>query len=982
MELMKFTSLESEIEYLIRNLNKNELLSVVKNDNNLQTITINLRRSIILRIIVNQYYPNEKPTSIKLHSFDFSQSSLKPARIQKIADFLQKTTLDLNNDDTTCSTITYLYYKAKLTLADSVKNQDFLLQMLEMIESSPEKYNVYKLDDYESTPSEIEKKTTNESIIEKKSQFKSSEFVYDLIKWDPTIDKSQISIGYFKSEIKFNEFIDDRNHIKYFKVNEKIVWDCDKKIDILTNGEYEKYFKKQPKNQEIVNNGVILKYISNKWLDQDDTHVEPANFINSFKFITYNIMSKNNFKKSINETMKRAKHSAGLDPLIEIDRMHKIIDLFESNRPDFILLQECELYEESKLRENKFIQSNYFICTEETESNCVILSKMKPLWFKTIKLCQNSMKLALVAKYQIKTTSLKKTEDLIIVNIHLTSGKANNFFEKRREQLETLYKYLTDNNFKSDYLMIAGDFNFGDEEGNKAENDLVHKLFISNGFIDLVPNIFTFNPIENYSASITSAKTYPRRFDRLLFKSNDLAKVEIVEKNLVNTLPFEISLEPYHHISFEPYLNIIDSKNDNKFYLNPSDHYGLECSIKFKGSLHQSNLLHESTLAIVLPKHVCETIQQIRAENDPQFERWPPHFNILYPFFPDIDNNLIGEILNSLTHFQPFKCEINEMKIFNKNNVVYLEPCNSSQEKMKSIYKQFKTLFNHSSNLRDTITPHLTISQPIDKRNCPKNWAKQKYEYLKNKYGEINVSFTVDSIHWLTRTKDDPFKVRFSFPLGTRYPTPIIGLNPKDLHSNEKMNIIKFLHENKMLLSEQDEKELKNVHLTIVNEIAKMTNFKLITIGSYSYGIKCNDFDFCLIKPSSESDESFAQDLSFNLAQSSSIFNIVRNIPDANVPIIELCLTENKSHQVNSSDIQIYTLPQVNIVNLYDNFDFMLNIDLHFKEYKKIFPVAGIFFYRNLTFKKIIFINQKIKKAFLKIKISKNTLIITKIFKF
>ena len=71
---------------------------------------------------------------------------------------------------------------------------------------------------------------------------------------------------------------------------------------------------------------------------------------------------------------------------------------------------------------------------------------------------------------------------MIIVNIQLTSGKANNFFEKRREQLETLYKYFTENDFKSDYLMIAGDFNFGDEEGNKAENDLVHKLFISNGF--------------------------------------------------------------------------------------------------------------------------------------------------------------------------------------------------------------------------------------------------------------------------------------------------------------------------------------------------------------------------------------------------------------------------------------------------------------------------------------------------------------------
>ena len=178
------------------------------------------------------------------------------------------------------------------------------------------------------------------------------------------------------------------------------------------------------------------------------------------------------------------------------------------------------------------------------------------------------------------------------------------------------------------------------------------------------------------------------------------------------------------------------------------------------------------------------------------------------------------------------------------------------------------------------------------------------------------------------------------------------------------MNIIKFLNENKMLLSEQDENELEDVHSAIVHEIAKLTNFKLITIGSYSYGIKCNDLDFCLIKPSSESDESFTQDLSFNLAQSSSIFNIVRNIPDANVPIIELCLTENKSHQVNSSDIQIYTLPQVNIVNLYDNLDFMLNIDLYFKDYKKIFPVAGIFIYLNFTFKNKFFLIKKLKRHF------------------
>jgi len=280
--------------------------------------------------------------------------------------FLQTATLDLNNNIDKNFRITYLYNEATIILANYIKNQDFLLQMLEMIESSPDKYNTYKLDDYdnEATPQiQIQTSITIEPIENKSVKFKTSEFVFDLIKWDPTIDKSQIKIGQnLKSEVKFNDFKNsnnDRNQIKYFKINETIVWDCDKKIDILTNGDYQKYLRPLL-NQEIINKGLILKYVSNEWLnqqqDENSNKMKAANFVNSFKLISYNIMSRNNLKKSINETMKRAKHSAGLEPLVEIDRMHKIIDLFQTNKPDFILLQECEMYEE-KINSFKIIIS-------------------------------------------------------------------------------------------------------------------------------------------------------------------------------------------------------------------------------------------------------------------------------------------------------------------------------------------------------------------------------------------------------------------------------------------------------------------------------------------------------------------------------------------------------------------------------------------------------------------------------------------------
>lgn len=679
-------------------------------------------------------------------------------------------------------------------------------------------------------------------------------------------------------------------------------------------------------------------------------------------------MSKNNLHRGIKETMKRAKHSAGLEPLSQIDRMKKVVELLETNKPDFILLQECENHEETKLKEDKFIQNNYFLCTTENlEASSVILSKIKPVWFKTLKLCENSMKIALVAKYRIKTNSLRRIEELIIVNIHLTSGHANNFFQKRRSQLETLKRCFLDEpekyDFNADYLMIAGDFNFGEEDENKSENDLLKEFFILNGFTDLVPNVKTFDPHTNLSASITSHKDYSRRLDRLLFKSKDSSKFEMMQSNVVYNLPFEIFLEDYHPISFEPYLNVLSliANDEKKYYLHPSDHFGLECSIKFKASLHHSNLSHQSTLAVLLPRHVTETIQEIRSEHDPQYTRWPPHFNLLYPFFLEIDfnvdkeeNHLIGDIMDRMTRFEPFKCEINQMKAFDKNNVVYLEPCRTSQQQMKDIFKELKNLFEDSANKKwkETLTPHLTISQPTDKRNAPKKWAQDKYETLKSKFPNLQCSFSIDCVYWMTRTDESPFEIRYAFPLGSRYPSTIINLNPKDLYSSEE-NVLKFLFEKKMILTEEDEKNIDSVYSNILKEIrdsVKDSNVEdIILNGSYAFGIKCNDLDFCLVRSKLDSGElEFSSGLTFNLAQNSNAFNIVRNITDANVPIIELCLTKNKT-LINNADIQIYNLPDTNVrKHMFDNFEFMQNVDSHFKEYHLVFPVSGIFENQNL----------------------------------
>ncbi len=328
-----------------------------------------------------------------------------------------------------------------------------------------------------------------------------------------------------------------------------------------------------------------------------------------------------------------------------------------------------------------------------------------------------------------------------------------NFFEKRKSQMQALHGYFcsqsTTNSslYKSDYTLIGGDFNFGDHEAdNQPENLLVEKLFIQNGFTDLIPQLSTFDPTSNFSASLTSKKLFPRRLDRLLLKANGNKKnFSIKDTHLFNTTPFEIQLEPYRHITYEPYAQILENQiESNKFYLHLSDHYGLGFCLNFTNSLHESSLVNKNTLAVVLPEYVVELVQKIRRKHDPQFERWPPHINLVYPFFELEEQNdsdqdsVIVDLLSCFHKFTPFECALNELDTFAK--VVYLKPDSESTAKLRKIYSAVtKSLFKHvkSNRWRPELTPHCTIAQPVDKRVAPKDWLDKTLAAIKE--GKLNI---------------------------------------------------------------------------------------------------------------------------------------------------------------------------------------------------------------------------------------------------
>lgn len=189
-------------------------------------------------------------------------------------------------------------------------------------------------------------------------------------------------------------------------------------------------------------------------------------------------------------------------------------------------------------------------------------------------------KYALLAKFETINPQRRdgSKERILLVNVHLSSNKAKNFIEKRKIQLETLKRYVIDQADEFDLLaehcFVCGDFNFGDSlPDNEAECCLVNELFVNNGFEDLVPGAYTFDPVGNLAAAVTAFNTQPRRLDRVLYKSS-AASLQLKSACLVNTAPFRIDASDLQRpVLYEPYLAIREYTRQNRIQITNIKRY-------------------------------------------------------------------------------------------------------------------------------------------------------------------------------------------------------------------------------------------------------------------------------------------------------------------------------------------------------------------------------------------------------------------------
>ncbi|CAF3073401.1 unnamed protein product, partial [Rotaria socialis] len=483
----------------------------------------------------------------------------------------------------------------------------------------------------------IEVETTDDTSTAS-NKFRDAISIFNRISHDKTIDRSQVMIGYEDRftgihEVPFSDFKKVHEHrygvpmhrIRHYKINGNIVWDRTAKLDILTGS--DQLPETANDNAEISTLAQGLYHfdhslqqwseVQNVPLTSDDTKTPSTKetcLPERCHFLTWNILFDYQKPGLI--------HSS--------QRYQSILHTLKTLLPDVILLQEVTVSFLNLLLNELWLQeNNYYIVimrsvinSEQNKSygQMILTKNFRPRSFSICPLDTSDEDRTVAASTTTKTTKeliiarfgLNPKITIDLVNLHLHSDLSRNSSEKRCQALENLFKKMKTNNY-----MLIGDFNFGDsyvKEQNILEKyeDEVHDLWKIIYHLDQNPG-FTFDPSNNICARITSTSQTNRRLDRYLVHTLDTVSYSIEHLAIIGTQP--IPIDPLN--------------NDNSQRIHQSDHYALQLVMNFR----TRSISHRSAVAILPTLNMWPLIDPHRQQYDPSFDRWPPHINLLWPFF-------------------------------------------------------------------------------------------------------------------------------------------------------------------------------------------------------------------------------------------------------------------------------------------------------------------------------------------------------------
>lgn len=312
------------------------------------------------------------------------------------------------------------------------------------------------------------------------------------------------------------------------------------------------------------------------------------------------------------------------------------------------------------------------------------------------------------------------------------------------------------------------------------------------------------------SLSLCSKLTFPKQLERpaALYLSKVYKDMQSY-KRYVNSLPHSMSRNDGND-------DALESSNNLDGVIDKGVEDQMEEAVT---NIHKSEqflkISHTSALCIVPPDTdivLWEQLTRIRNDlKDPGVFRWPPHINLLYPFYEipivnqkhlpaqetnittDTENSeknvlhLMSRIRKATSHINPFHVSLHAFGCFGGKNrgVLWLYPSTATslgeEEPIKQLYyvlqEEFPTLLSKTNKLLP-FSPHMTLSHfenLLAAENAKKDQEERWISGLQTGDDSTHIlvsknnshSFYVKEIYMLHRQGDDgQFHIVATIPLG------------------------------------------------------------------------------------------------------------------------------------------------------------------------------------------------------------------------
>lgn len=550
---------------------------------------------------------------------------------------------------------------------------------------------------------------------------RTSDQLYHQVRWDPRFDPARFVLGVSRrgttpGRIPLPAFVPGGDipwhRVLFVEADGELVWDRATGVDRIDATDAGRVRQPRLLRAPFFTAGTPFVYGSEGWRPaRGGPSTSPAR---SIRVLTWNTLWDRYDSDRV--------HTAARRPLL-------LAALAESDA-DVVALQEVERELLAMLLNAPWVQASYTISSDprgrEVDDNGLLLLSRLPV---------REVAHHVLGSHKAVTALTVETASgpLVVAATHLSSDHSKDGPARRRNELAALAEGL--GGIDADVILL-GDFNDGSggREGPAAALGLRDAWSEVYGSEDSTP---TFDPVANPLAAVASLSGRAARLDRVLLRGSGVVAGAALRG---------------------------DTPDARGLFI--SDHYGVEAEIGLGAVATTADVLDvpataRTAVAWIPPRELWAPLQAVRREHDPQFDRWPPHVNVLFGFVPESDFDRAAPLVAAAAaEVAPFAARLAGVHTFGhrEDATLWLDPAADGAGSWAELRAALERRFPRCGGRRaEGFTPHLTLGRSRDPQRVAAGIEARLSE----------VPYGVRELVLLSRRGDEPMRVRATVKLGT-----------------------------------------------------------------------------------------------------------------------------------------------------------------------------------------------------------------------